>query len=445
MKTARLILFGLLLLWSMPLHATDIEEVTSPNGIKTWLVEDHKLPLISLHFAFRGGVEQDPVDRQGLATLTMALLTQGAGAYDASAFQQQLADHSIVMRFNAGRDALGGSLKCLREERQTGFALLHLALVNPHFEAAEIERARGRQLTHLRFQLGDPDWQARYALLGAIFANHPYNQRSLGSTKTLAALTQADIKNFAAAHLARDNLIVAAAGDITPDELKTALDQIFGDLPPAEKIASIPEVVWPPAPTSILVPREGTQTGLLFARPGPKRLDPDWYAAEIADYILGGGGFSSRLMQEVRDKTGLTYGIETGLGPMDHTAMITGEAATDNPNAGKAWTIALAVWRRFFQEGASTGEIAAAKDYLTGSLPLTMTTTSAIAEVLVEIQREHLGRDYLQKRDGLIRGVTGDDVMRVIKKWFDPAALTLVLVGRPEGIKPAKTAEQVRE
>jgi len=398
-----------------------------------------------MHFAFRGGVEQDPADKQGLATLAMSLLTQGAGTYDAAAFQQELADHSIAMQFSAGRDELEGSVKSLREERQTAFDLLHQALTQPRFDQAELERARARQLTRLRFQLGDPDWQARYALLNRVFADHPYDQRSQGSTKTLAAITLDDLKNFAAQHLARDNLIIAVAGDISPDELKTALDQIFGDLPAQAKLAPIPDVVWPKDAISILIPRDGTQTSLLFAEPGPKRLDPDWYATEIANYVLGGGGFSSRLMQEVRDKNGLTYGIETGLAPMQHAAMIVGQAATDNPKTGKAWDITQTVWRDFFNKGATPDEINAAKDYLTGSMPLTMTSTDAIAAMLVEIQIERLGRDYLEKRDGFIRGVSADDVMRAIKAWFDPARLTLVMVGAPEGVTPAQTAEQVKE
>jgi zinc protease len=445
MRIFGILLTILFLVWNASARATDIEEVTSKSGIKAWLVEDHKLPLIALHFAFRGGVEQDPADKQGISTLTMALLDEGAGDYDANAFQQQLSEHSVLMRFAAGRDALSGNIKTLREERQTAFDLLHLALTRPRFDPAEIDRARDRQLTRLRFQMGDPDWQARYAMLHYVFANHPYSERSLGSAKSLGAITPEDIKAFAAAHLARDNLLVAVAGDITPDELKDTLDKIFGDLPVQAKLAPVPDVVWPKTATTILVPRDGTQTDMMFAEAGPKRNDPDWYAAEIADYILGGGGFSSRLMQEVRDKNGLTYGIDTGIAPMEHAAMIVGSAATDNEKTDKAWKITLDVWSRFFHGGAKPDEIAAAKDYLTGYLPLTMTSTDAIADMLVDLQIEHLGRDYLTRRDGLIRAAGGDDIMRVIKKWFDPQALSLVMVGKPQGMTPVQTQPQVRE
>jgi zinc protease len=446
MKKVVLFLFLIVLFFGGVAHAaTNVEEVTSAKGIKAWLVEDHQLPLIAMQFAFRGGVEQDPRDKQGLATLTMGLLTQGAGPYDAAAFQQQLADHGVSMHFAADRDALEGSIKTLRDERMTAFDLLHLALTKTRFSNDEIERARARQLTQMRFDIGDPNWQARYALLNTVFGSHPYGERRFGTATTLASLTPADIRTFAAQHFARSNLIVAVAGDITPDELKAALDKVFGDLPETATLATISEVLLPAASSVVVVPREGTQTEIMFARAGPKRTDPEWYAADIANYILGGGGFSSRLMNEVRDKNGLTYGIDTELMPMEHGALIVGQAATDNPAAGKAWDIVLGVMQEFFKNGAKPDEITGAKDYLTGSLPLALTSTDAIASVLIEMQLDGLGRDYLDRRDGLIRNVTADEITNAIKHWFDPAHMTVVMVGQPANVKPAATQAQVRD
>ncbi|MGE3623936.1 MAG: M16 family metallopeptidase, partial [Bdellovibrionales bacterium] len=272
-----------------------------------------------------------------------------------------------------------------------------------------------------------------------------YGQRSLGSPRTLTAITKDDIHDFAAAHLARDNLVVAAAGDISPEELKVVLDRVFGDLPAKSTLTPVADVVWPGEPASILVPREGTQTVLMFARPGPRRDNPDWYAAEIVNYILGGGGFTSRLMHEVREKNGLTYGIDTGLAPMDHAGMLIGSANADNPKAARAWDLTRRVWRDLYENGVKPEEVKAAKDYLTGSLPLTLTSTHAIAEVLVGIQIERLGRDYLDRRDDYLRAVTDEDIQNVIKKWFDPEAATLVMVGKPENVTPTRTSEQLRE
>ncbi len=422
-----------------------IQEVTSPRGIKAWLVQDKKLPLVAISFAFRGGVEQDPADKQGLAELTMSLLTQGAGPYDAEAFQQKLADESIELGFSAGRNSLSGGLKTLHSSRAQAFKLLRLALTEPRFDPDAIERARRQQLTALRFQLGKPEWQARQALFAVLFHGHPYAMRRLGTAATLAGLTRDDIKDFAAHHLARDNLLIAATGDITPQELAKELDRVFGDLPAHARLTSVPEVVWPEKTSIILVPREGTQTEMLFASPMLKRDDPDWYAADIVNYILGGGGFSSRLMHDVRDKEGLTYGISTGLAAMEHGSMLVGNAATDNAKAGKAWELVQDVWCDFYEKGATESEIAAAKDYLTGSLPLSMTSTDAIASVLLGIQLDRLGIDYLDRRNALIRQVSADDVNRVIHRWFDPDSLTLSMAGEPEGLKPTARLEAAKE
>lgn len=431
--------------FALPAQAMNIQEVTSRGGIKAWLVQDDKLPLIAMQFAFRGGVEQDPADKQGLATLTMNLLTEGAGPYDADTFQEELAGHSINMGFEASRDALLGSVKTLRADKDKAFDLLHMALTKPHFEASAIERLRAQQLVGIKSQFGSPDWQARYALFRQIFGNHPYSQRRLGNLETLQHLTRNDIQSFAAHHLARNNLIIAVAGDISPNELAPLLDSVFGDLPKTDQQTSISDFIFPQEPATVLVPREGTQTALLFAMPGPKRDDPDWYAADIANYILGGGGFSSRLMQDVRDKNGLTYGISTSLSAMDYGGVIVGDAATDNNKTQKAWSIASDTIRNFYDNGATEKEVSAAKDYLTGALPLTMTSTDRIAGALVSMQLEHLSRDYMDRYNDLIRNVTSDDINRVIKRWFNPDHLTLVMVGKPDGMTASQTQEPVRQ
>lgn len=428
-----------------PAKAAHIQEITSGGGIKIWLVEDHKLPLVSVHFAFRGGVEQDPISKQGLANLSMELLAEGAGPYDAAAFQQKLSEHSIEMKFGAGRDSLNGSMKALSADRQQAFGLLALALAQPHVDVKDFERERDRQLTAIRSQFANPGWQARYGLFQKIFSDHPYSQRRLGTIKSTSSLTRDDVKNFITTHLAQDNLVVAAAGDITGAELAKIVDQTFGQLPPHAHLANIHEISWPPEQAVIFVPREGTQTELLFAMLGPKDSDPDFDATEVANYILGGGGFSSRLMQDVRDKKGLTYGINTGLSPAAHGGVILGEAATDNPKTKEAWDIIQSTMRHFYDDGVTDKEVTAAKDYLTGSMPLALTSTDRIAEKMVELQLDHHPVDYMDKQSEHIRKLTNDDVESAIHHWFNPDHVVLSMVGKPEGMAPTETRSMVRE
>jgi len=422
-----------------------VQEVTSPGGIKAWLVRDDKLPLVAMRFAFRGGVEQDPEDKQGLAELTMALLDQGAGPYDAEAFQQRLADRSISLKFSAERDVLKGSLKTLREGRDEAFRLLRLALVEPRFVPEAFARAKKQQLTAMKLEMGSAGWQARRALFAEIFKGHPYAMRHYGTLKTLQGLMREDVKIFAARHFARDNLVVSAVGDISPEELGASLDAVFGALPEHAELALVGDAAWPGKVGTILVKREGTQTDMFFASPMLRRDDPDWYAAEIVNYVLGGGGFSSRLMDEVRDKKGLTYGIRTGLVSMDHASLLAGQASTDNPKTRQAREAVLHVWQGLYACGVTDEEIAAAKDYLSGALPIALTSTQTIAGMLLEMRLEHLGRDYLDRYEALIQNVSRQDVERVIRKWFNPDNLALVMVGAPEGVSPTQIQEQTRE
>ncbi len=425
--------------------SVQVQEVVSPGGIKAWLAHDDKLPLISMRIAFRGGVEQDPADKQGLGELMASLLTQGAGPYDAQAFQQKLADESIGFTFAAGRDAVQGSLRMLRESRRTAFEFMRLAVNEPRFDDEAFERVRRQQITQIQAELGNASWQGRRAMFAAIFRDHPYGMRRLGTAGSLAGMRREDVQAHARRLLARDNLLVTVAGAITPEELGKALDQMFGNLPEHADLRTIPDFSGAFESGSLLIKREGTQTEMLLAMPMVRRNDPDWYAAEIVNYVLGGGGFASRLMSEVRDKEGLTYGIGTGLGSMDRAALLLGQASTDNDKTDRAWTKILDVWRGVYDKGLTEDEIAAAKDYLTGSQPLSLTSISAIANVLMEMRLENLGRDYLERRNALIRGVTAEDVRRVVKRWFDPSKILLVMVGEPEGLRPDRMQEQVRE
>lgn len=425
--------------------AVQVQQVVGSSGVKAWLVEDHKLPVVAISFAFRGGVEQDQPAKQGLATMMTGLLTEGAGDLDAIAFQKHLADRNITMDFKAERDALLGSMKCLAQDKDAAFSLLALALTKPRFDTADLERERAQQQAAIRAQFANPEWQSRYALLQSLFGRHPYGQRRLGTLKTVSALTRDDVKNFADNHLARDNLVVSVAGDMTAGEVAAVLDRVFGDLPRKAHLAKIPAAGWPGKAVQIVVPREGTQTAVMFALPAPRQDDADWYPAEIANYIFGGGGFSSRLMQEVRDKKGLTYGIDTGLSPSEHASLMVGSMASDNPKTREAWDIVLATLQRFYEDGVTAKEIDAAKDYMTGSLPLALTSTDRIAGVLTQMQLEHRPPHYLDIRNDLIRKVTPEQVNNAIHRWFNPAVLVSAMTGRPEGMASAETRQLVRE
>ncbi|HAX90693.1 MAG TPA: peptidase M16 [Rhodospirillaceae bacterium] len=436
-----------LFLLPLPTNAANpvITEVTSASGVKAWLVQDSKLPLIALRFAFRGGVETDPADKQGLAVLTTTMMMQGAGAYDDSAFQERLAASSIAMEISAGRDYVAGEVKTLSRKKEEAFHLLALVLTQPRFDQTVLDRVRGQQQTAVTAQLAKPAWQARYALYTHLFGAHPYGYRSLGTVASLNKITREDMVSFTQSRFARDTLFVSVVGDITPDELRTRLDQLFGALPEKAKTQDIAPVTLPEKPMSVLTKREGTQTNIIFAAPTLMRRDPDWYAAEIANYILGGGGFIARLMKAVRAREGLTYGIATGLAPTEKTSLLMGGFDVDNGKAAEALALVKRVWQDFYAKGVSEDEVQAAKDYLIGSAPLSLTSTDAIADALLSMQTQELGIDYLDRRDALYRTVTREDVSRVITQYFAPSALSFSFVGKPDGVTTDKVQDLVKE
>ncbi|OYQ32486.1 peptidase M16 [Niveispirillum lacus] len=424
---------------SLPAAAVDIEKVVSKGEIEAWLVRDTKNPIIAMQFAFEGGTERDPADKLGLAIMVASTMDEGAGNLDSQAFQGKLDENSITLSFNAGRDAFVGQLVTLRETKDTAFDLMRLALTQPRFDMEAVERIRGQLQTSLRRSQADPSYWAQLAFGYALFPNHPYGLPQRGFTETLAAITRDDLVQFARTRLSRQGLKVAVSGDITAKELAPLLDKLFGALPVKATLAPVADVTPAAQGKTILVPRPIPQTVMVLAHSGLDRSDPDWYAATIVNYVLGGGGFSSRLMDEVREKRGLTYGIGSSLQSFDHANLITVSGSTVNEKAAEAISVTKQIWGEVAKNGITEAELRDAQTYLTGSFPLQFTNNGAIAGLLLQVQRDDLGIDFLNKRNDLLNAVTISDVKRVADRLLDPEKLTTVLVGQPVGIEPTGT------
>jgi zinc protease len=437
-------LFLVALGWSPVARAIDIQQVVSPGGIEAWLVQDSKIPIVAIKFAFVGGIETDPVGKEGLANLASSLLDEGAGPYDSEEFQRRLADNSIGLNFDAGVDAFFGSVKTLTETGDEAWELTRLALTAPRFEAEAVERMRNAVLTRIRRDLGDPDWIARRTFYDTAYPGHPYGRRARGTPETVAGLTADDLRDFVKNRFARDNLLVAASGDITPERLGSVLDRIFGGLPEKAVIPTVADTQPKGGGETVVVPRPQPQSVVLTGQPGLKRNDPDWFAAYIMNYVLGGGSFNSRLMDEIRVKRGLSYGVYSYLLPFDHSALVMAGGSTANPNAGPMIDLMKAEWRRMAEQGITQEELEDAKTFLTGSFPLQFTSTDAIADVALQVRRDNLGIDYLSRRDALINAVTLDDVKRVAGRLLAPEKLLTVVVGQPESVKATRTVEDGR-
>ena len=428
-----------LLVVAAPARAVEVQRVISPGGIEAWLVEDHSNPIISLNLAFSGGAALDPEGQEGLANMVSGLIDEGAGELESQAFQEKLANNAIRLSFSAGLDTFDGTLRTLSENRELAFELLGLALTKPRFDAEPIERIRSQILAVLRDRQEDPGTIARRELLSVFFPEHPYGRQSSGTEDSVSRLTADDLRRFVDQRFGRDTLKIGVVGDITPDELGRLLDESLLALPARSDPGGLAQVVPQGQGEVVVIERAIPQSVVVFGHQGLSRDDPDFYAAYVLNYILGGGSFSSRLYQEVREKRGLAYSVYSYLSPLDHSALILGGVATANQQVGTSLDLIRQEWARMAQDGPSAEELESAKVFLTGSYPLRQRSTGRIAGMLLGIQLEDLGIDYMDRRNDLIEAVTLEDVKRVAERLLDEDALTVVIVGMPEGVEATRT------
>ncbi|MFQ5765134.1 MAG: M16 family metallopeptidase [Rhodospirillales bacterium] len=416
-------------------RAVTVERVVSPGGIEAWLVRDHTNPIISVRFAFRGGAALDPAGKEGLANMTSALLDEGAGELDSKTFQQELEDLAITLRFDAGRDTFGGRLKTLVENADTAFRLLALALTQPRFDPGPVARIRSQIVSGLKQDAENPDAVANKTLMRTLFPGHPYGRPVEGTLESVAAIQATDLRAFVSDRLARDTLYIGVVGDITPKALRPVLDDVFGGLGANARSWAVPDTEPQGAGRVVVVDKAVPQSVIVFADKGIKRKHPDFYAAYVMNHVLGSGGFTSRLYDTIREKRGLAYSVYSSLHPFDHAALILGGAGTANERVSETLGLLRREWARMADTGITENELRDAKTFLTGSFPLRFTSSGRIAGMLVGIQMDDLGIDYFDRRNGLIDAVTLADVTRMAKTLLRPDRLTVVVVGRPDGVK----------
>ncbi len=414
-------------------QAVEVRRVVA-GDLEAWLVEDHLNPMIAVSIAFLGGAALDPSGKEGLARMTASVLDEGAGDMDSQAFQLRLEELSITLQFDAGRDTFGGTLRTLTGNRDEAFALLKQALTAPRFDPEPVARMKSQLQALLRRQAENPGSIANKRFFSTVFPDHPYGRPVGGTEQSIAAITVDDMRTFVAERLTRDNLVIGVAGDITPDELSRLLTSTFAELPEKAAPNGVPNTEAEAEAAIVVVEQPARQSAIIFGQRGLKRDNPDYYAATVMNRILGGGGFTSRLYQEVRDKRGLAYSVRTSLVPLAHAGLIVGSAGTANERAGETIEVVRDQWRRMAEEGATAEELADAKTYLVGSFPLRFTSNGSIAGILAAMQIYDLGIDYLDRRNALMEGVTLDDVNRVAEDVLDPSALTMIVVGEPEGL-----------
>lgn len=420
-------------------RAMDVQRVVSPGGIEAWLVEDHSNPLIALDVVFSGaGAAADPAEKHGLAEFTSSVIDEGAGPLDSQAFQGELDNLNIKLSFQAGQDDFSGGLQTLTENKARAFELLRLALTEPRFDAEPVERIRGQLLIRAQRNARNPRDIAGRNLNALIYGDHPYSRDVEGAAETLQSITVADMRQLVESRLGRDNIVVGVAGDITPEELGPLLDETFGTLPAESKTPEIPYADVGGSGEVVVAELPIPQSVVRFGQVGIARDDPDFYAAQLVNEIIGGGGFFSRLYSEVREKRGLAYSVWSYLSTRDRGNAAFGGVGTANERVGESIDVIRAEWRRMAEEGPSAEELDLAKRHVTGSFPLRLSSNAAIAGTLSAIQLAELSIDYLDRRSDYYEAVTLEDARRVARELLAPDAMDFVVVGTPEGVEPTR-------
>ncbi|AXI40989.1 pitrilysin family protein [Sulfitobacter sp. SK011] len=425
----------LMMIAALPARAeVNIQSVTSPGGLTAWLVEEHTIPFVALELRFRGGASLDAPGKRGAINLMTGLLEEGAADMDARAFSRASEALATSFGFEVSSDSLSISARFLTENREASVALLRAALQEPRFDQEAIDRVRGQVLSIIQSDQKDPDDIASETFNRIVFGDHPYASSLNGTLDSVAALTRDDLIAAHDAVLARDRIYIGAVGDITPEELGVLMDDLLGDLP--QTGAPMPpraEVTIPPGVT--VVDFATPQSVALFGQKGIKQSDPDFFAATILNHVLGGGSFESRLMNEVREKRGLTYGVYSYLVPRDLAETYMGSVSSANDRIADAIDVIRDEWAKLARDGVTETELRDAKTFITGSYPLRFDGNGPIASILVGMQMLGLPIDYIATRNEKVEAVTLDDVKRLADELLDPEGLHFVVVGQPVGLE----------
>lgn len=425
-------LFSLILLcWvGLAQAGITIEHWQTPVGTRVYLVRSPALPILDLQLDFAAGAMFDPADKAGLASLTHTLLDLGAGDLDETGVSNRLADVGAKLAGSLDKDRASISLRTLTQadKRDVALHVLEQVLHQPHFAAPVFERERGRAVASLKDALTRPDTIAGRAFWAALYPDHPYGR--LSTPESLAALQPEDLRQFWLQHYNAANATLTLVGDITRAEAEALALRLTAALPPGEPVHLPPPPA--PAPARVLeLDYPASQAHIFLGMPAIARGDPDFFPLLVGNYTLGGGGFVSRLMQEVREKRGYAYSVYSYFSPMRQAGPFQIGLQTKKAQAGEALQVVRRVLDEFLAQGPSAAELKAAKDNLIGSFPLRLDSNRNILEHAAMIGFYGLPLDYLDNYQARVQAVSAEDIRRAFARHLQPGQLVTVTV-RPQ-------------
>jgi zinc protease len=405
-------------------------KVVTPNGMTVLVLEQHFLPIVEVHALIKTGSAQDPPDKAGLANLVASLLDEGTATRTSKQLAEQIDFVGGALEVKASEDFTTASARVLKKDIDLGFTLLADILQHPAFPKPEFERIRSQILGEMTSDNDDPGHVAMKAFNQLVFHGHPYRWPLNGTEESLGKITHADVLNFYNKEYVPPQVILAIVGDVTAEQVAALVQTHFGTwkkaAPPSRNIKKAAPVE---RKTVQLIEKDLTQSNVILGHGGISRTNPDFYAVTVMNYILGAGGFSSRLMDSIRDKQGLVYGIMSHFDArlMPGSFWINFQTRTEATN--QAIQGVLGELKSIRETPVSDQELSEAKSFLIGSFPLRLDSTAKLAQVVAQVEFYGLGFEYFSQYPKWIERVTKEDVQRVAKQYLDPHRYALVVVG----------------
>ena len=400
------------------------------NGITVLVLEQHFLPIVEIHALIKAGSAQDPPDKAGLANLVASLLDEGTTTRTSKQQAEQIDFVGGALEAKASEDFTTASARVLKKDIDLGFSLLADMLQHPAFHKQEFERIRTQLLGEMASDNDDPGHIAMKAFNQLVFHGHPYRWPVNGTEETLNKITLADVQTFYGREYSPPQVILTIVGDITLEQATTFVLTHFGAW---KKGAAIARNTKKPSPverkTVQLIEKDLTQSTIVLGHGGLSRTHPDYYSVTVMNYILGAGGFSSRLMDSIRDKQGLAYGIMSHFDARLMPGSFWVNLQTKTETTNQAITSVLTEIKSIRDIPVSDQELAEAKSFLIGSFPLRFDSTAKLAHVLAQVELYGLGFEYFSEYPKWIDQVTKEDVQRAAKQYLDPKRYALVVVG----------------
>ena len=425
--------FLLACLFWLPLGAQaalPVQHWTTAQGARVYFVESRQLPMLDLAVSFPAGSARDPARKEGLAQLTHALLDQGAGGWSDTRIAHEMADVGAVLSGSFDRDRATVSLRTLSSEAEKNRALATFlrVLQQPDFPQAVVAREKPRARAGIRESEADPGQVASKAFFRALYGTHPYAHDEAGEAGSIQQLSRADLQAFYRTHYTAPNAVIALMGDVSRPEAERIAAQISAGLTAGKVVPALPVPV-AATPVAQRITHPSAQSHVLVGALGMARDDPDFFPLFVGNYVLGGGGFDSQLMREIRDKRGYAYSAYSYFLPMGMAGPFQLGLQTQAKQADDALKVAIATLRDFVNAGPSEAELKQAKDNLTGGFPLRIDSNRKILDYLSMIGFYQLPLDYLDTWVSKVDAVTVRDVKDAFARRLNPDALVTVVVG----------------